>query len=311
MSTVHRLLDEAFADVPLTPEIQDLKEEIRASLVDRATELEGGGVPPEQAARRALDELGDVEALVVELSGTHDDARRDAGTATTAPGLADAAALHARHRVRPAPAFVVGVTSAGVVGAAAVVALVLVLAGVLGTPGAAVALGLSALAALAAGWVVAASLAQETTTNHPLPARRSAGYGAATGATVLGLGVVATALVDDGPASGTALLVAGAALVLLAVLGFTWLGVTQTNRRKAWTREAARLHTPDDRFSKDPAAAARFGLYAAAIWGAVFVVFVVLRATVDWRGSWLVFVAGWVVMLLVLARMQFGGRREK
>ncbi len=52
MTTVHRLLDDAFAGVELTPEVQDLKEEIRANLEARAAELEAGGVAPDDAARR-------------------------------------------------------------------------------------------------------------------------------------------------------------------------------------------------------------------------------------------------------------------
>ena len=35
MTTIHRLLDEAFAGIPLSPEVQDLKEEVRANLLAR------------------------------------------------------------------------------------------------------------------------------------------------------------------------------------------------------------------------------------------------------------------------------------
>ena len=39
---IHRYLDEAFADVPHTPETADLKEEIRGNLQARVAELETG-----------------------------------------------------------------------------------------------------------------------------------------------------------------------------------------------------------------------------------------------------------------------------
>ena len=38
---IHRLLDEAFAGVEMTPDAQDLKEEVRANLLERVAELLG------------------------------------------------------------------------------------------------------------------------------------------------------------------------------------------------------------------------------------------------------------------------------
>ena len=61
---IHRLLDEAFQGIEMTPDAQDLKEEVRANLVARADELEAAGVPPTEAAHRAIAELGDVRALL-------------------------------------------------------------------------------------------------------------------------------------------------------------------------------------------------------------------------------------------------------
>ena len=51
---IHRLLDGAFAGIEMTPDAQDLKEEIRANLVARVDELESSGVPSSDAAARAL-----------------------------------------------------------------------------------------------------------------------------------------------------------------------------------------------------------------------------------------------------------------
>ena len=52
---VHRLLDEAFAGIEMTPERQDLKEEVRANLVARTTELLAEGLSGDAAARRAVE----------------------------------------------------------------------------------------------------------------------------------------------------------------------------------------------------------------------------------------------------------------
>ena len=138
--SVHRLLDEAFEGVEMTPDLQDLKEEIRANLAVRADELMVDGRSPEQAARPAFDELGD-------------------------------------------------------------------------------------------------------------------------------------------------------------------LGATKTNRHKPWV--LAQSADFEDRFSTDPAAAARFGIYTAVLWTAAFALFIVLSFTVGWAWSWLALVVGFLVMLVILARMLF------
>ncbi len=61
---IHRLLDQAFAGVAMTPETQDLKEEIRGNLVARVAELQAGGMDAAKAGSTAVRELGDVRELV-------------------------------------------------------------------------------------------------------------------------------------------------------------------------------------------------------------------------------------------------------
>ena len=50
-SDIHRLLDEAFAGIEMTPDAQDLKEEVRANLVARTAELEASGKASADAAQ--------------------------------------------------------------------------------------------------------------------------------------------------------------------------------------------------------------------------------------------------------------------
>ena len=85
---IHRALDEAFAGITMTPDAQDLKEEIRGNLGARAAELEASGKSPADAAAAAVKELGDIRELVASI-----------GESTL-----DAAAIN---RVKPKPAFVV------------------------------------------------------------------------------------------------------------------------------------------------------------------------------------------------------------
>ncbi|MFE5334291.1 permease prefix domain 1-containing protein [Isoptericola sp. NPDC056573] len=306
MTTVHRLLDDAFAGVEPSPEVQDLKEEIRANLEARAAELQAEGASPDDAARRAFDELGDVRAIVADAQA--DVAAQTGGTPRTL--LQEAFAVARQQRVRPKPRFVLGVVLASLVLVALVALCVLAALDVLALPGLAVA-ALLLTASSAAGFVVGSSLSQETTTNHPVPSRRAGGYYLATGLAVFGLLLAGFTLLGEFEA--WAYVVAAGFLVVGGVL-FTMLGVTQTNRKKAWVRDVARAHAGGhhyDRFEHDPAAAARFGVYTVAIWLMAFVVFVVLGLTVGWAWSWLTFVVALAVMMLVLARMLFRSTGEQ
>jgi MFS family permease len=282
---IHRMLDEAFAGVEMTADAQDLKEEMRANLVARVAELESSGRAPADAAREAVDELGDVR----ELLGTGSDTGRDAMTAA-----------YLRHRVRPKPGFVVRTVLLSLVAAGSLALFVLgaleVLA--LGLP---VLLALGAGIAVPLGFVTGDALLQETTTNHPMPPARAAGFGAAT------FGVLA-ALALGGVFAGhldAIALVAVAALLLVASIAlFSWLGATKTNRHKSWVRDA-HAQMPPNRFEQEPEVAARFGIYTAAIWLVTFGVMVLLIFTVGWWWAPLAFVGGLAFMMLVLGRMMF------
>lgn len=290
MSTldIHRLLDEAFAGIEVTPEVQDLKEEMRANLVARVEELRSGGVEPAEAARRAIAELGDIRSIV-------DDTVRVIGPAPP----------WQRHRVRPRPAYVLRTVLVAIAGIAALGVGVLLVTNGLG-PGARPGLDIAAtvaVMALAGGFLVGDALRQETTTNHPVSRRRAVGYATATALGLAGLGSAAGYLPDR----AMAWLVAGAVLIVSAIAMFTYLAATQTNRHKPWVLQVqARHEQAGDRFERDPAAAARFGLYTVSIWLVAFAAFVLVGFTVGWVWSWLALLGGVVAMLLTLARMLFG-----
>lgn len=295
---IHRLLDEAFAGVDMTPDAQDLKEEIRANLVARVDELEASGVAPADAAARAIAELGDVHELLGEspASSPSGAPAPDAGRR----GGFDTAYLTAQ-RVRPNPAFVVRTVLLSVVAGGAAVLFVLALLGLI-TAGLAGALALGVVFSAALGFLTGDALRQETTANHPLPTARAVGFGAAT------FGILTAVVFGAAFAANLDLvwLVVVAALLLVASIAlFAWLGATQTNRHKAWTR---RMHEnmPPNRFEEHPEVAARFGIYTAVIWVVTFVVIAILVFTVGWWWAPVAFVGGFAVMMLVLARMMFG-----
>jgi len=281
---VHRLLDEAFAGVKMTPDRQDLKEEVRANLVARVAELQAGGLSGGAAARRAIEELGDVHTMI--------DGTEPAGVAAASPPW--------QQRVRPRPDFVLRTVVLSAIGVAGLA--VLALAAAVGD----VPLGAEIAAVLAVavpvGAITADALRQETTGNHPMPAGRSAAYGIGVLLILIGLGGGWLYLRDH----GLGWLIGGAAPVLVAVGLLSYLGATQTNRHKQWVVRMQESHAAvGDRFTEDPVAAARFGVYTAVTWLVAIAGFVVLTLTVGWVWSWLAIVGGMVVMMLMIARMLF------
>jgi hypothetical protein len=299
---IHRLLDDAFRDVAMTPDAQDLKEEVRANLVARVEELETSGVAPAEAAQRAIAELGDVRELLDEPTDAAAPWSAGAPAVRANPWSAEAMA---RHRVRPKPAFVVRTVILSLVAA---VALVLFVLGAFGVVPIAVVglLGLGLAVSVPLGLVTADALRQETTTNHPLPTGRAVGFGLATFALLEALALGGAFAVD---LEQIWLAVIAALLLVAAVAVFSWLGATQTNRHKAWTRQS-HADMPPNRFEEEPETAARFGIYTAVIWIVTFAVIVLLVFTVGWWWGLLAFVGGFAAMMLVLARMLFGPRKN-
>lgn len=313
---IHRLLDEAFAGVEMTPEAQDLKEEVRANLVARADDLEASGVAPGEAARRAIAELGDVRELLDDpddladvtgpgsaagasgSAGRGDPARSGAGRTASPYGYA---ALALRNRVRPKPGFVVRVVVWAVMIVAGVTVATLGATGVLPLVTGPIILALG-VASTGLGLLVSDSLQQETTTNHPMPQYRAAGYGAASLLALFGLGFAGLVGLQALPIWCVVFAALG---VIASIILYAFLGASQTNRHKAWTR-VARDTMPPNRFDEHPEVAARFGIYSAVIWIVTFVIIAVLVFTVGWWWAPVAFVGGLAAMLLLLARMLFG-----
>jgi hypothetical protein len=285
------MLDELFAELPSTPDALDLKEEIRANLVARASELEAQGTSPEQAARTAVDELGDVRELLADASPTR-----------------TAAEVAAANRVRHRPGFVVRTVLIAIASGASLAALWLGSWDVFALPLAA-AFALAAVASLGLGVIIGDALHQETTVHHPMPPRRSVLFGLAGGLVIAGVTTAFTMLTHG---VEPAWLIAPAIAAIAGIGLFSYLGATQTNRTKAWALEHGRSGEgyPGDRFEKDPKAAARFGIYTMLIWVSAFLVSIVLYMTVGWTWAWIPYVVGFLGMMLLLTRMLFGEHDE-
>ena len=297
-SDIHRLLDEAFAGATMTPELQDLKEELRGNLAARSAELQAKGADAATAARTAVAELGDIPGLIASVGG--------GAVAPLSPGVAAAEAARL-HRVRPKPGFVIRATLFSILIALAGAGLVVIAGHDLGS-GFSGAYALVAVFGLLIASLVDDSLRQETAQHFRMPNSRAIGYGLAAGA--MG-GGIATGVLYLWHLDSIGLLATAIVLVLASVIAFIALGVTQTNRTKPWALAQNRQYEIEDRFSQDPAAAARFGLYTVIIWVLAIAAFVVLSIVVGFAWSWLGLVAGFVVFFLVLARMLFPAGANK
>ncbi|HEY4152856.1 MAG TPA: permease prefix domain 1-containing protein [Pseudolysinimonas sp.] len=293
-SDIHRLLDEAFTGVTMTPELQDLKEELRGNLAARSAELQAKGKDAASAARTAVTEL-DIPQLIAGLEAEP--------RATTAGGAA--AELARLNRVRPKPGFVVRASILSVAIAAFAFHVIFDLIQQPASSSLDAQLWAIGLAVLIAA-LVTDGLHQETAQHYPMPLLRSIRWGAAAGFLAAGIGYGLFFFWHSPP---LALLAAAIILVVAGTMAMIALGVTQTNRLKPWAIAQNRQYEIEDRFSQDPAAAARFGIYTVVIWIVAITVFIVLSIVVGFVWSWLALVAGLVVFFLVLTRMLFGATK--
>jgi len=292
-SQLHRLLDDAFAGIPSTPDVQDLKEELRSSLIARVAELTAQGMPDAEAARRAIDELGDVRAAAQET------AQLEAAT----PPTVDILALALANKVRPKPGFVMRTVVLSALIAIAATVLVLAFTGVWElAAGVMVSVGLAGIA-LPVGLLTADSLGQESTSNYPMPRKRAGLYGLAVGAILTGAAFVTWfGFETDQVWAG----IVGVVIVVLGALLAAYLGVTQTNRHKPWTKAAAASHQFHNTWEEKPEDAARYGMYSGALWLLAIGAFVVLSLTVGFAWSWIAFLVAVLAQMIMTARMLFG-----
>ena len=282
---IHRYLDEAFADIQRTPESADLKEEIRGNLPARVTELESTGTSPAAAAAKAIDD------------GDGKSASNSAETAVK---------LIALNRVKSSPVYVVRTVllSLLLAGGVTIVAVGSILGG-LGIAPAWLVYALPVEAVLSGaflGVIVGDALSHETSHHYPVQPQRAFGFGLAAFAGLTGLGFVGGWFANP----VLWMLLTGCVLALASIIAFVALGVTQTNRQKPWVKDLNRAYAVEDRFSQDPAAAARFGLCTVVIWVLAFAAFIAVSIAIGFAWSWLALLAGLAVFFLVLARMLFG-----
>lgn len=296
-TNIHRYLDEAFADLPRTPESADLKEELRGNLQSRVNELEAAGTTPEAAAAKAIRELGPIRDILSELGE---------GEPTATPSQT-AVRLMALNRVKPSPFYVVRTVVLALLLTAGTTVVALGATHVLDLSIASLAI-IAILSGAIVGVITVDALVHETSQHYPMPGGRAVGFGAAAFAGFVGLSFVGLFL---GNVEQPWLLVTGCVIAFASLVAFISLGVTQTNRMKPWVKDMQKAFAIEDRFSNDPAAAARFGIYTVVIWVIAIGIFIGLTIVVGFAWSWIALVVGLAVFMFVLARMLFPAGSNK
>ena len=136
-----------------------------------------------------------------------------------------------------------------------------------------------------------------------MPRKRAGLYGLAVGAILAGAAFVTWfGFETDQLWAG----ILGVVVIVLGVLLATYLGVTQTNRHKPWTKAAAANYQFHNKWEDNPQDAARYGMYSGALWLLAIGAFVALSLTVGFAWSWIAFLVAILVQMIMTARMLFG-----
>jgi hypothetical protein len=256
-------VDKLFSEYEETAELRDFKEELLSNLEARIASLEAKGLEPRGAFEKAAAELGDISALADQISLRK---KREV--------IQDAYMGIKKYLTPGRVALYVAAGAWAVLGL--VVSLVVYFTGeeqsalesfwepnkkILGALGV-----LVAFLPPAAGAFTFLGLTQETASRNPLSKKRGAWY--TLGALALAFGIVLFPLtyfaVDRGLMEAVATLIPFC-IPGLALLIFLFL--TEGDTRKPWARARYEKEARASReLWSDPAAAARFGMAAGAIW---------------------------------------------
>jgi hypothetical protein len=141
---------------------------------------------------------------------------------------------------------------------------------------------------------------QETAALYPMKKKRAVLYAVASGVIAFGLTLFPLTYF----AAERGLMEAIATLIPFALPGagmLSFLVLTETSRLKPWAAERmmAEIRESEKTFGD---AGVHFGLYSGAIWIFAFGVFIALGFFIGFRYSWLVFVFGAAIQLVVRAR---------
>ena len=293
-------IEKLFSGYEETSELADFMEEMESNLNDRITSLKRKGLDEQEAADKAIAELGDISLLADELSlKKKQEVFSEMYMKTRNYISTKRSALYALFGLVLGAAillpFIVWFAS-GITVAAVSTILPFGMASILG--------------------FLYLGLTQETAANEAMRSKRAWMYVLAVGLVFLGIlagliiysntGLVSVAdLIAHGAGENAFIVGAISALLILALPGIAlgiFLGLTEKSRKKPWMKKLVEesIKQENNPFS-DSAKAARFGLICGALWTAAVAVCVLLALTVGIKFSWLPVAAAIVIQMLVMA----------
>jgi hypothetical protein len=293
-------VDQLFSAYEETAELRDFKEELLSNMEARIASLRDRGLEERAAFEKAAAELGDISALADQIS------------LRKKQEVFQDAYMGMKKYLRPGRvALYVAAGAWAVFGLAA--ALIVYFTGedqsaleAFWEPNKKITAALGVLTAFlppAAAAFTFLGLTQETASRNPLSKKRGLWYTLA--AAALALGVCLFPLTYFSTDRG--LMEAIATLIPFCIPGLAlliFLLLTERDTRKPWARAQYEKEARASReLWNDPAAAARFGMAAGAIWIGAAGLFILLGFLAGFHLSWLVFVFAVALQLAVQSIM--------
>lgn len=278
-------IDSLFSGYEKTSALVDFKEELGSNLDDRIASLIKKGMNEQAAFTKATNELGDISALADEIS------------------LKKKKEVFSEMYMKTRNYMDTKRTALYVLfGSLLVFGIIVALLTRFNSEEPAAALG--ALLVFGGASILGflfLGLTQETAAREPMSWKRALWYVVICGVFIFGIFTfsITYLYVERGIATSIATLIP---FVLPSVALGVFLILTEPDRRKPWVRELEKeqIKREMERFAS-PAQAERFGLISGAVWITAITVFIILTIQIGFLYSWLAFVGGLVIQMLVLA----------
>jgi hypothetical protein len=285
---IKKYVDDLFADVYETEQLQELKEEISANLLEKVNDFVAKGNNEDTAFKNAISSLGDMSELVESLKKASR-ARANKDSYRTFP-------LDKKHALGYAVAsaiFLLGVMAGGFV---FLFHRELVTALITFSP-------FLFIAAPVFGYF---GLTQETGHHYGMKPKRALAYTLAGEAALLG--IILTGIMY---LQGRALLMVIATFmpfIIVAGIPFLYLGLTEKSRRKInpeWAKDWVKEWTE---YYSNPHSMMLRGSISGALWIFAIGAFILVTLIWGWKFSWVVFIVA--VGLEVLMDAFFAAKRK-
>ncbi|TDT50262.1 permease prefix domain 1-containing protein [Fonticella tunisiensis] len=272
---IKKYVDNLFSEIYETKQLRELKEEISANLLERINDLIASGNSEEEAFKKAVSSLGDMDELVENL--------KKASQEKLQQNMFEAEALDKKHLIAYITASAIllfGIMTTGIV--------YLRNKDLMATTGTLMPfLIVSVLIFMYFG------LTQETKHSYGMRPGRALLYCLATA--ILLFGIFSTGFVYFSGRKLFEVVASFMPFVIPSAVIFIYLGLTEKNRTKmndVWQKQWLEYYS-------DPKAMMIRGNISGALWIFSFAAFFLIGFTVGWRYSWIVFIVATGIEVLI------------